>query len=228
VSQFIVGTANTRGVSVSGTRALGNGANIQRLAGQIRGPLLVDEDDDGTQFIAKFGKGVCIGSFDELSNDPTIQLTTDFTSGVKGWNIRYDVSTGLLNLNFNNVNVASFDSTGNITPTGRLKKILGATARQSATIASGAITINDDSSYLSVATEGGAATDDLDTINGGLSGDILIVTAFSGSNTVVMKDGTGNLRLAGDFSLDNADDTITLMKNVVGNFIEVSRSDNGA
>jgi hypothetical protein len=227
-SKFIVGTANTRGVSLSGNRVLGNGANIQRLAGQIRGPLVVDEDDDGASFLAKFGKGVCFGPFDELSNDPTIQLTTDFTGGTRGWNIRYSVSSGLLNLNFNNTNVANFDQTGNITPAGRLTKILGATTRQSHTIAAGVITINGTSSYLSIATEGGAATDDLDTINGGEIGDILIVTAFSGSNTVVLKDGTGNLRLASDFSLDNAEDTITLMKNVSGNWVEICRSDNGA
>lgn len=227
LSKFIVGTANTQGVSVSGTRALSNGANIQRLAGQIAGPLVVDEDDDGSSFLVKGGKGVCIGPFDELSGDPTIQLTTDFTSGTRGWNFRYGVASGNLSINFNNASVALFDQTGNIVPTGRIKKIVGGATRESRTIASGVITITGGSSYIAVATEGAAPTDDLDTINGGQEGDIIIVTAFSGSNDVVLKDGTG-LRLSADCILDSAEDTIMLMKHTLGFWVEIARSNNSA
>lgn len=226
LSKFIVGTANTQGVSVNSTRALSNGANIQRLAGQIAGPLIVDEDDDGASFIVKGGQGVCIGPFDELSGDPTIQLTTDFTSGTRGWNLRYGIGSGNLAVNFNNTAVAVFDQAGNIIPTTRMKKIVGGAPRESRTIASGAITITGASSYIAVATEGGAGTDDLDTINGGLEGDIVILTAFSGSNDVVVKDGTG-LRLVSDFTLDNAEDTIMLMKHISGFWVEIARSNNG-
>ena len=225
---YIVGTSRTRRITISGTRMFGSSEAMETLASTILGPLVLDEDDDGQSYIIKSGKGICIGPADEVSNDPLIQLTTDFSSATRGWNIRYSTGTGNLDINFDNTLKARFDSSGNITPGGRLKRILGATTRQAKTIAAGAITVDATSSYLSIATEGGAASDDLDIINGGEIGDILIVTAFSGSATVVMKDGTGNLRLAGDFSLDNSDDTITLMKNVSGNWVEVCRSDNGA
>jgi len=92
-------------------------------------------------------------------------------------------------------------------------------------IASDAITVFAD--WHTVDTEGAAATDDLSTINGGYEGRRLVL--FPGSNTrdVVLKDGTGNLRLAGDFTLTHSDDCIELIfKNNV--WLEVSRSDNTA
>lgn len=93
------------------------------------------------------------------------------------------------------------------------------------TIASGVITITQ--GVHLVDTESAAATDDLDTINGGQDGALLVIRAVDSARTVVAKDNTGNLQLAGDFSLDNTEDTLTLlsMSNV---WYEISRSDNGA
>ena len=76
------------------------------------------------------------------------------------------------------------------------------------TIASGVITIAN--TWHPVDTEASAATDDLDTINGGARGDILILSAASSSRTVVVKDNTGNIRCGADFSLDSAQDRIML------------------
>jgi len=96
------------------------------------------------------------------------------------------------------------------------------------TIASGSITIgiND---LIFVDTEGSAATDDLDTITAGGWGQRVLIKAASSSRTVVLKDGTGNLALAGDFSLTHGADTIELFYNK-GNAVwqEISRSDNTA
>lgn len=97
--------------------------------------------------------------------------------------------------------------------------------RSALTIASGAITKT--KSIHTVDTEAAAATDDLDTINGGADGDLLVLRAANSARTVVCKDGTGNLKLAGDFSLDNTEDTITLLFDGT-NWHELSRSDNGA
>jgi hypothetical protein len=95
------------------------------------------------------------------------------------------------------------------------------------TIVSGAITIAAGSPLVIVDTEGLAASDDLNTISSGFSGDLVVFKAISSSRTVVFKDGTGNLRLAGDFSLDNTEDSIALIWT--GSvWQEVSRSDNGA
>jgi hypothetical protein len=73
------------------------------------------------------------------------------------------------------------------------------------TIASDAITVS--KSVQSVDTEGDAASDDLATINGGTSGDILILRANHTDRTVVIKDGTGNVYGNGDCTLDSTEDT---------------------
>jgi hypothetical protein len=91
------------------------------------------------------------------------------------------------------------------------------------TIATGAITAFMDWHYID--TEADAATDDLNTINGGFDGHIVTFRAASSSRDVVFKDGTGNLRLAGDFTLTNSDDTITL-RYMAGTWFELCRSDN--
>lgn len=92
-----------------------------------------------------------------------------------------------------------------------------------ATIASGVITAT--SSYVQIDTEGAAATDDLDTINGGVSGDVLVLYSTSNVRDPTIKDGTGNLRLAGDFVMSHTDDRIILLKQ--GSiWFEISRSDN--
>lgn len=88
------------------------------------------------------------------------------------------------------------------------------------------------SAWIRLDTEGSAATDDLDTIQADtgftlMAGQLLIVTAVNSSRTIVAKDGTGNLKLAGDCSLDNAEDTLLLMYDG-SSWLEVSRSNNGA
>ena len=91
------------------------------------------------------------------------------------------------------------------------------------TISGGAITVTQN--YHQVDTQGDASTDDLDTINGGTVGQILILRAQNDSRTVVLKDGTGNLKLSGDFSLDDLDDTITLIYTG-SNWLEVATANN--
>lgn len=95
------------------------------------------------------------------------------------------------------------------------------------TISSGVITITQ--CYHTIDTEGAAATDDVDTINDTGFDDVTIIVlrATSSSRTVVLKDGTGNLRLAGDCTLDNNDDTITLI-GTGAIWYEVARSNNAA
>ncbi len=80
--------------------------------------------------------------------------------------------------------------------------------------------------YL-IDTEAAAASDDLDTLDGIPARTIVVLRAANSSRTVVVKDGTGNLKLSADFSLDNVEDTITLVSNGT-NLYELCRSDNGA
>jgi hypothetical protein len=95
------------------------------------------------------------------------------------------------------------------------------------TIASGAISVT--KSFQTVDTEADAGTDDLDTITGGNDGSLVILRAADSARTIVVKDGTGNLQLAGDMTLDNAQDTITLIyESSLSAWLEVARSGNGA
>lgn len=83
---------------------------------------------------------------------------------------------------------------------------------QPRTIAAGVITLVANFSYFNVDTEIAAASDDLDTINGGSEGDLIFIKAANAARTVVIKDGTGNIKTNGgvDLSLDNSDDLIVL------------------
>lgn len=93
------------------------------------------------------------------------------------------------------------------------------------TIASGVITV--DRGYHRVDTEGAAATDDLDTINGGSDGQFLVLASVSNARDVVCKDNTGNMQLAGDMTLANSQDTLTLFYNTaLSKWVELSRSTN--
>ena len=93
------------------------------------------------------------------------------------------------------------------------------------TISSGAITVT--GCFHSVDTESDAGTDDLATINGGEEGQILVLTANNAARSVVVKDGTGNIKSAGDFTLDNSEDTIALIYTGSA-WLELTRSNNGA
>lgn len=99
---------------------------------------------------------------------------------------------------------------------------IGTTAHQ-LTIATGVVTATMDWHYLE--TEAGAATDDLDTINGGYDGQILTLRPLNAAHVVTVKDSTGNLRMQNDFTLDNPQDSITF-RWVNDAWIETSRSNN--
>ena len=82
-------------------------------------------------------------------------------------------------------------------------------------------------SYHTIIGEG-AVADDIVTINGGVDGNILIIQADNDAVTITAKDGTGNLQLAGDFVMDNAQDTLTLIySGALSAWVETGRSNNG-
>jgi hypothetical protein len=94
------------------------------------------------------------------------------------------------------------------------------------TIASGVVTASQ--AYHTIDTEAAAASDNLDTINGAAAGLILVVRAANDARTVVAKDGTGNLRLANDFSMNSDTDALTLFSPDGTIWIELCRSDNAS
>jgi hypothetical protein len=105
-----------------------------------------------------------------------------------------------------------------------LSKLL--VSRSDLTLASDAITVT--GCYHRVDTQGGAATDDLATINGAATGQIIILQSVASSRDVTVKNGTGNIFLSGsDFVLDNSRDFIVLICTG-GELNEICRSNNGA
>ena len=97
--------------------------------------------------------------------------------------------------------------------------------QENVTIASDAITVT--SSYVRVLTEGSASSDELATISGGSAGQVLYLHQQLSTKDVTLKDGTGNLALAGDFAMSHAQDMIQLIYSVADSvWIEVSRSNN--
>lgn len=74
----------------------------------------------------------------------------------------------------------------------------------SATISSGAISIT--SSFVSVDTEGAAASDDLDTINGGADGMLLVLCQTNTARDVTVKNNTGNVRCGTDLAFNTTSD----------------------
>lgn len=78
------------------------------------------------------------------------------------------------------------------------------------TIASGAIAIGWSDTVIVADTEGGGATDDLDTITGGRVGQVITIFGTSAARVVTVKDGT-NIKSVGDMALDSVQDNITLM-----------------
>lgn len=91
-------------------------------------------------------------------------------------------------------------------------------------LSSGVVTLS--KSYTKIDTEGGAASDDLDCLNGGSIGDVVIISSVASTRDVVVKDGVC-IKLAGnaDFTLDSNVDTLTLLRLDSGGWLELSRAD---
>lgn len=79
------------------------------------------------------------------------------------------------------------------------------------TISSGIVTVTQ--MFHTVDTEGDAATDDLDTINGGSTVNMIVIRAANDARTVVVKHNSGNIWLQGkaDINMDDLEDGLLLV-----------------
>lgn len=77
------------------------------------------------------------------------------------------------------------------------------------TISSGAVTATQ--SYHKIDTEGDAASDNLDTINGGAEGKVIVIRCVSSARVIRVKNGTGNIEMATDVVLDDVGKMLALI-----------------
>jgi hypothetical protein len=172
-----------------------------------------------------FAQGIGLSS--GAAATPSLNFTADVDSGF------YYTGTAVAGV-FAGATVFSWNAaglvvTGILTVSSRItvSQFLNVPQGPTVTIASGVITPT--TSRHPVDTEGGAASDDLDTISttGTSSGDLLILQAVSSARTVVVKHNTGNIQCGSDRTLDNTNDQILLMR-AGSNWVMLSFADNGA
>jgi hypothetical protein len=79
------------------------------------------------------------------------------------------------------------------------------------TISAGVVTV-DEAAFWTIDTESDAGEDELDTINGGTGGMVIVVAAAHTDRTVEIKDGTGNILTANgdDIRLDSTSKLVWL------------------
>jgi len=100
---------------------------------------------------------------------------------------------------------------------------LGVGAGTTLTVSSGAVTAT--GSAHTIDTEASASTDDLDTISGGANGDLLILRTAANGRDIVLKDGTGNLDLGSDITLNDITDRAILIRTASG-WVRFTNADN--
>lgn len=125
------------------------------------------------------------------------------------------------------VNTSQDVGIGTTTPNSKLSVngLLALSGRTDLTIDTGAVTAV--KSYHRIETEGSSATDQLDTINGGVSGDILVLASANSARDTSVANATGNIFLAGsNFVLSHTRDRLVLMHDGSAGWFELSRSDN--
>jgi len=87
----------------------------------------------------------------------------------------------------------------------------------------------DDGTIVPVSSHTGALpgtippTNLIHTISGGTEGSILVLRCLA----TTLQNNIGNLRLQGDFTMNNPNDTLTLLKTAQGIWLKLSRSNNG-
>lgn len=236
-TQFLA-TSNTRSVFFVGCRFSDSAGlyTASQFSNLMSGKMIVIGGNNGEIAITETGHTVRLLTAGG-TGDPRIQFTTTPSSTTSGWQVLMDTdaaeemdwryagtermtlsSAGILSPTSLDTATATI-TTANVT-TANVSKLI-TTDGGTKTIAAGVITATH--TRHAIETEGAAATDDLTTINGGTEGMILVLRSFSTSRFVICKDGTGNMRLAGDCALANAQDRLTLIYDGT-NWCETGRS----
>ncbi len=207
----------SNGITLSGTADISENAVIGNMINDCQAGGIVTQSGALREVIA--GNVIRNVSLATADTSDGITINTSGTDCVVVNNIIDGGTTGNMRDGVRN-NGTTCSVEGNI--------ILRATRtpQKEIVIATGAVTIR--LPFHTIDTQSNAASDDLDTINGGaFIGQRVVVQANNNSRTVVLKDGTGNLNLGADFSMDNADDVCEFIWNGTA-WNMISSSSNGA
>jgi hypothetical protein len=94
---------------------------------------------------------------------------------------------------------------------------------ESLSINNGQITVN--KSFIHATAGSSGTTNQIWTINGGGAGSIIVLRC---GTTTTIKDGTGNIQLSGDFTMNHSSDTLVLIRiTPTGNWLQLARANNG-
>lgn len=199
---------------------------LQANATQTNSMFVIEQDGGTDSFtVSNMGKvfaGAAV-SIDGSADEQQLEVQGVAGQTANLLNVENSSGTDFFNISSAGSVTAGRVVIGGLTTAGEIRY-----TSNSQTIASGVIT--GAYSYIIVDTEGAAASDSLDTVNGCDQGDIIILRAASSARTVIITDNTGNIQTAGslNFSLDNAGDTWQGICFDGSDWMEISRSDNGA
>lgn len=233
-TKFKASSNTKKGIQFLGVR-LNNSASIfnEDFAGVIPYSITVTGDPVAGAYVSSAPDNGVVGGYsfsmigtDRFTGDPFVVFGKNINNSNSGWRITRDLSDGdKLEFRWDGVEVASLDTTGGLIVSKASADVFIQGDQSTINIVSGEITITN--GFHAVDTEGDIASDDVDTIVGGESGQRLVLRALSQARTVILRNGTGNLNLEGDCTLDNSTDTIELIYSG-SSWLELSRSNNGA
>ena len=208
----VEGNLNTTTLTVEGLTACEGACTV---TGVFTSPGIVDNANANAISIADTEKVTMTGAL-QVNNEVDFDSTVDAAGLI----------TGIAGITISNV-IATLNAGVTTTSVTASTQLIATPNTTELDIASGVVTATGTVHYID--TESDASTDDLDTINGGVTGQILVLSALHDDRTVVAKDGTGNLLLANDFSMDHTNDRLVLIydgTSSLNKWVELSRSSN--
>jgi hypothetical protein len=191
---------------------------------ELPASAVVESEETNSVIIITGGSNSTVGGQIRLYGESHATKPNDieFLQGSSNLALHYDDSAGDWDFQNNDVNGIDDLVTDSI-DTNMI--VFGAPVEK--TISSGAIDVTG-VTYITIDTEADAATDTLDTINGGVDGQIVVARSTDASRDPTLSDNVGNLQLnSAGFTLSALQDSITLMYDATNSYwFEVTRSDN--
>lgn len=187
-------------------------------------------------FPAVSGTPISSSYYNSVINDISLALNNVITRDGQGkpsaainWNGQNLTSVNSLSATTATFNTLAVSTTANITGSLTAGSLLNTPilwpVQGTKTLVSDAITVTAADFYYVVATEGGTATDTLSTINGGTSGQILILRSFSAAQTITINN-SANIKVPYDIVITSPGELVALIyDNAAGGWVPIAVPD---